>query len=359
MRFFLGFCVGLLALAPAVSEPVFRFAAGEDTLACDASGQALAGFALTAHGLARLDHASALLVRGGGFEAEEAGAHVAARIQAAEAFTVELLVCAEQADPPEPGAILTLGARDGFPALRIGQAGSACFLNTLNSAGKLEEVLRVPGVEADALTHLAFTYSAGVCTAWVNGKKAGGKTGLSLPIDAWKADRIRLGGWAPGEEADWPGRIEVAALYDTAMDEAAIAASAKRLQSAVVARKAVPVLRVRAKLVAKSPVPSIEELAPYTQSMSVFAYEVVKVIEGEYAPKTLYVAHWCVLDNTPLPFKDTPEGTELELALEPFDENPQLASENFQDLAIEDFALPLYFDAAGASLGFDVKALKP
>jgi hypothetical protein len=60
------------------------------------------------------------------------------------------------------------------------------------------------------------------------------------------------------------------------------------------------------------------------------------------------------LDNTRLPFAEVPVGGTYLLRLEPFNAQPQLATENLSDTVIDDFTLPVYYDAGGTSLGFEV-----
>ena len=102
--------------------------------------------------------------------------------------------------------------------------------------------------------------------------------------------------------------------------------------------------------------PTLAQLAPYTQSLAVYEYKVDKVRAGTYPDQKLYVAHWAILDNTRLPFAEVSPGAKYTLILEPFEDQPQLQSENLNDSIVEDFSLPLFYDAGGTSLGFDTAA---
>jgi len=118
----------------------------------------------------------------------------------------------------------------------------------------------------------------------------------------------------------------------------------------VAARTPVPQLQVQAKLVGKSTVLTPEDIAPYTQGLCVYRYEVEKVLDGTYDQPYLHVAHWMVLDERLLPFSKAAIGQECELTLELLNDNPQLAQENLSDDIVEDFSIPYYFDAGGCSL---------
>ena len=92
------------------------------------------------------------------------------------------------------------------------------------------------------------------------------------------------------------------------------------------------------------------ELAPYTQGLTVFQYDVVKVLSGSYKKALLNVAHWTVMDQQAVPLAPFTAGAVFDLQLELFDENPQLAAENLSDDIVDDFSIPYVYDAGGASL---------
>ena len=112
-----------------------------------------------------------------------------------------------------------------------------------------------------------------------------------------------------------------------------------------VAERAVPrVTRLVGKLIARSFVPTPEDIAPYPESLAVFEYEVVKVLEGFYVAPKMRVAHWVVLGGTSLARGRVEVGDEVELTVTEFTENPQLEQVNLSDTLEFDFDLRLYFD---------------
>jgi hypothetical protein len=104
-------------------------------------------------------------------------------------------------------------------------------------------------------------------------------------------------------------------------------------------RRAPPQLRVLAELVAKSKIPTAEQILPHRSALAVSKYRVKQVLAGELAGGELaiaeiFVAQWALLDARKQPIVDLAPGAETELLLEPFDRNPQiqryLCSDDFQ-----------------------------
>ena len=146
----------------------------------------------------------------------------------------------------------------------------------------------------------------------------------------------------------WGGRLEGVALYSRLLDADEIRQNARAYGRLVESREPVPAVKLSARLLRKSHVPSVEELSPYRRSLAVFEHEVLEVTEGFYLLDTIRIAHWVILDREPLQVGDTPPGTVIELTVEPFAENRQLENVNISDTLPLDFELELFF-SVGAS----------
>ncbi len=305
-------------------------------------GRPMPGFVLRPRGLARLDAHGRLLLRDGHFIAENLPDGVLAGVTKAEAFSIEVLITPE-ASAVQDAVILAAGASRASSLFTLAQQGDKLVF----SSGKAAATLCA--VETGKTAHIVVCRGRDTIQGYKDGKPVFSGPAPDSGAPRLAEGTLRVGGGLDGA-GDWPGIVEHIAVYARALTAEEAAAHAAACAQAVAARPVVPRLMLRAKLKGKSSVPTAAELAPYTQSLSVFAYEVERVTSGEYAPKTLYVAHWCVLDRTPLPFKDAALDTSYDLVLEPFSANPQLESENLNDQVIEDFSLPLYYDAGGLSL---------
>jgi hypothetical protein len=355
-----GFLVVVLAgcFAHAEEWPVNRagLLLSFDTLQGDldarnVAGDRLYGVTFEPRGKARADHDGRLLVQEGSYELSDGTAYVMSRIRETRAFTLEVVLTPELGNLEEPATALTLASKPNGPIVRLNQERDHLVLS-LNASGG-NDIMSVPlcAVEAGKAIQVTIAFSEDGLHTYRNGDSAAEQKKSTIDFATWPDDARLVLGAALDGSADWRGRIEGVAFFAAALTPDQVTQDYEVYREKLATRVPVPVLRVRAKLIGKSPVPSTEELAPYTRSLSVYAYSVVETLEGEYNDDTLYVAHWCVLDAKQLAFKDAGLGKVYELTLEPFEENPQLESENLSDSIVEDFALPLYYDAGGLSLG--------
>jgi len=88
----------------------------------------------------------------------------------------------------------------------------------------------------------------------------------------------------------------------------------------------VPQVEVNAQLVAKSHVPTLNEIKPYRAALVVSKYRVSQVLHGRLKERDLFVSEWALLDGQPQPIAGMKPGTQVKLKVELFEENPQLQS---------------------------------
>lgn len=107
-------------------------------------------------------------------------------------------------------------------------------------------------------------------------------------------------------------------------------------------------LQIRATLKTVTNVPSPDDIAPYTENLSVFEYEVDEVLSGICTFPTLYVAHWGVLDSKPVEATLTAAaGNTFTLSLERFEDHPELEGVNMADTVVSDFSIPVLYETSG------------
>ncbi len=107
-------------------------------------------------------------------------------------------------------------------------------------------------------------------------------------------------------------------------------------------------LRIRATITAKTPPPLPDDIAPYTENLTVFEYQVDEVLFGSCDLTLLYVAHWGVREGKSLVATVNAQvGDTLDLDLEHFAAHPELEGINIADTVVSDFSLPLLFEVAG------------
>jgi len=108
---------------------------------------------------------------------------------------------------------------------------------------------------------------------------------------------------------------------------------------------------VEAALAATTPPPKAEAMAPYSDALVVFEYEVRKVLNGTYKEKKLRVAHWGVLDLKKTPAMRAAVGDPVRIMASPFQDHPELGGQFIKDALPQNYDLPLYY--SDVSLGLD------
>ncbi len=358
----LSVAVGLLSLLftpTSTSETghdlVFAFDSNPSSIeAFDTSGEAVHGMELSPRGLARLDCAGALLTERGHFIAEHAGPLWAPVLSSAQGFTIEIVAAPARTPLEQTAPLIRVEATGAKPAFLVTQAGAELVAilgpEESGTAARISLGSIVAGVEF----HAAVVFDGHQLRGYLNGSPAEART-VSAIAEVPAGAEVIIAGASEGR-AEWAGSIARVALYRRPMEPGLIAARSEAALEKAATRAPVARLVVDAVLIGKSPVPTLAELAPYTQSLAVYEYEVENVQAGDYEQRKIYVVHWTILDNTRLPFADISPGGKYRLLLERFEDQPQLQSENLSDSIVEDFSVPWFYDAVGTSLGFDAAA---
>jgi hypothetical protein len=138
------------------------------------------------------------------------------------------------------------------------------------------------------------------------------------------------------------------AVYARALSAAEMRDHAKPLSALAVASSP-PSLKLRAKLVETSPMPTAEGISPYASALVEYVYEVSKVIEGEYAGKRIFVKHWAMMDRKPVLGFPRKVGVEYDLAIQPLSAHPQLKGDRSMPLDVLD--LDPWYDVTTPVLG--------
>jgi hypothetical protein len=91
------------------------------------------------------------------------------------------------------------------------------------------------------------------------------------------------------------------------------------------------------------PIPSPQSILPYRHALVVNEYEIVKVVEGQYAQQKIQVAQWAIRDGRVLADARKSPGSVARLTVERYDAHPELEGERLiTDLAAS--TLPLYYE---------------
>ncbi len=303
----------------------------------DRDGKAHAAPQLEEHDAARYGRLEEMQVSGGHFEAGSDTAQFAiAAMQSRPEITVEMLLLPEASPSGDSAA----GLRHVFrgPNLAIGMDDRGCLVVAQDGL-----IQRTAAPLPTAPFHLVVARRPGSFACFVNGESAllephRGAPPASLP------GQLRFGG-------GWHGGILAVAIHDRALSPSEVKQESTA-QLAVHARRppAPPQVKVLARLVEASAMPSVEGIAPYTGALVTYVYDIDKVLAGELPAKRILVRHWAILDQkTVVGFPREP-GKSHELILESLADHAHLTGERVVDDTTE-FDLEPWFDvtpSAGA-----------
>ncbi len=103
-------------------------------------------------------------------------------------------------------------------------------------------------------------------------------------------------------------------------------------------------IELKVKLIAKSRLPTLEDISPYREALVFYEYSLQKRLDGEFSGKKLRVAHWAIYDNKPQPIDNVKIGASRTLKLYPYRQFRELESLYTSDTLTLDPDIPLYHD---------------
>jgi hypothetical protein len=295
-------------------------------------------FPVERRGRARLDHWHRMDLAGGAFAASgEASEAIVAGVQRANELTIEATLTPRTAT--QAASIVALSGGGERVNAVLAQEGNRLVLRlALARRGVARSDLDLGALEAGRPTHVLVSYRPGRLTAWRDGQSV-------VDTDEVQGDFFR---WRPRPLAfgPWNGWLEGIAIYGRALEADEAAENARLVKAKLQRRAAVPAVRLRGRLVARSRIPTLREISPYREALAVYEYRVEKVLEGRFPAPRVRVAHWVILDGGTLPPAGRREGEVYELRLEPFAANPQLESIFLSESLPGASAGDLFYDAA-------------
>lgn len=306
----------------------------------DRSGQKLEA-RLDSQGAARFGRCNEMLLDGGSFVMEEEAAAPAIahfRDHAPASFEAIVLPTAFEAaggtGPVEPTS------DQGAQVFR----GPGMNLQLRNGQLTVSKVAGEAWKSAQPLPtkpfHLMVTRSEAGFTLYVDGQSVELQPS---PADAVPApsDSITFGG-------GWQGGLLQVALHDHALPADQAAAHAASAQARISSLPAAPPrVRVKARLVETSAMPTPEGIEPYTAALVAYVYEVQEVLEGDFptTEKRLLVKHWGMLGREPVQGFPRTEGQTYELVVERQSAHSHLNGERVMDDTTA-FDLESWFDVS-------------
>ena len=273
-------------------------------------------------------------------------------------LTLEMVVQTddlEQQGPAEAGRMvpfLSLDCYDTPSGMWVGQEKQKVVVR-LGGTDPKEAVRHFDAgtLPDDKPHHLVIAYRPKQLVCYVDGKKTLDADPSPAHME-WRNAGLRIGS-GEGSIKDsggstwryWRGQVEGFAMYKRFVEEAEVARNFAAYGQKLAARKPIASVAVRAKLLAKSAVPSAADIAPYTRALVVCEYQVEEVTRGTLKEKVVRVARWGLMDSRPAPAAREEVGKSVSLTLESFTDHDELVSELLRDTLPEDFEQKLWVEA--------------
>lgn len=282
-------------------------------------------------GKARLGRFFEMNVSKGSYVSDEMGAMLSKAISESREFTVFLSFTAKTLQGSGQSVLMALGQRKDDLNMAIVQTEN---LLELVVSG---EVHVLQSIELGKQHNVCVSYSRKTGFRYYNhGSMKRNEPKIRFPsLKSWKKAPLSFGAWRDGE-GDWSGTVEGVAWYDRVLEPDEVGREyTSRIGAQTLDRfKSANRIVLDAKLVEKSPMPSIEGIAPYRSSLVEYLYSVEHVVEGKTEDKQIIVQHWAILDATAYPL-DREVGKTYRLVLESVDDHPELEGERISSELIE------------------------
>jgi hypothetical protein len=285
-------------------------------VAFDAKGRELMAFNCAPRGRGVLGRFHELVCDGGSFHARDAGTWLGQQVAKSGAFTLEVTLTPAAAPLETCGVVLAYGDDAGEDAALLQDKGGLSL-----RLGRAQPI-RLFAPAAGKPVHVLITCDKKRWVAYRDGQPAGSGP-LAAGAPAWGTRQLVMGSAWSGSEP-WRGRMECIAVFARALtaEEATEEAAASRVLQA--GRKPATTVRFRGTLVRQAKTSALEEIRPYTRSLSAAEYKVGEVLAGEWKEPTITVLHWMIMDSKRLPIAERKTGTAVELSVQRLDQHPQL-----------------------------------
>lgn len=294
----------------------------------------------TVHQVMRLD--------GGFFIAPDAADPLLKHFKGGEELTLEVMAHSRLPDQRGPARILSFSSGIASRNFTLGQEEGEYVVrlrtpSTGENAHKPQ--ITLGPVDVSRPQHLLVTYRPGELVAYIDGEETVRTDAVKGGFENWAPQALLFGAEADGTR-DWAGTMEGVAIYRRFMGAEEALANAREARRRLGARRPVPRSVVEARLLARTPTPSLEEIDPYRQIMVVYEYERVRTLAGPEPPRTFRVHHWGILDGDPQSLPVSTPGETARLVLEPFEAHTHLRDVFPVDTLDLNLDSPAYMDVA-------------
>ncbi|QDU47898.1 LamG-like jellyroll fold domain-containing protein [Gimesia panareensis] len=280
-------------------------------------------------GRAHLNHNGAMVLTGGAFLANDVDGEILEECRRTNQLSVEATIIPSSAKQRGPARIVTFSTDISQRDFTLGQQGDQLIVRIrtpqtgANGVGDTETGMPVATLTPGQVNHVIVSYKPGRLVCYLNGKQTFETDQIQGDFRDWSAQHLLFGDEYGGQR-DWSGTLEGVAIYNRFIEPEEAAQNALQYDYQRQSRSKVPQLRVRARLIEKSAIPTLKSILPHRAALVIYKYHIEKVLSGQTETTEIYVARWAVLDGKQLPVVKQKPDTESELLLEPYSLNPQV-----------------------------------
>lgn len=295
-------------------------------------------------GQAYPDHKYALQTSGGSYRVSGADETLLKGCQQTNKLTIEAEITTHIANQSGPARIITYSSGASSRNFTIGQEGNRLMLRLRTSQTDLNGV-ESQAVLADILPnrpmHLMLCYSPGSLQCYVDGKLHLDTPLIQGDFSNWSAQHLLIGNeWET--QRPWMGTISGLVIYNQKYG-ATQAARSYESYRALHPTKSVIQVKLLAKLLSSSKLPTLAEIIPYREALVTSEYEVQSVSQGKCDAKKIVVVRWAIVGGEELGVSKPDNKGQQTLVLEPYADNPQLEGFYMSDTLNADPAIPMFY----------------
>jgi len=301
---------------------------------------------LKPRGWAHLDHDYAMVLAHGAYLAEGADKNLLQACKATSELTLEAFITTDNVTQAGPARIVSFSQDPGLRNFTLGQTRDKLIFRLRTTATDLNGTrpeVTLGKLSAHKPLHVVVTYAKGHLKAYFNGKQILDSTAVRGNFRNWQPMHLLFGDEWTGQR-DWSGTLEGLALYNQALSPEEIARHYLQYDLLRRARPQVASWKVQVKLLARSKVPTLQEISPYRRALVMSEFEVLKTLSGTPLKGKVRVVQWALLDAKNVPLVPQKPGQVVTLVLEEFKANPQLQSLMLSDTLEPNWDLKVLYD---------------
>lgn len=296
---------------------------------------------------ARYGRFHAMELGGGYFRAENIGGGLLKAAKASNEIAIEGLFTADQSRVLDRQPLINYSEEDTSRGnFTIYQEGNQLMLRLKTASTGDDEgnpAVAIGPVKAHKPSHLLVSYKPGRLVVFINGNKLVDTDALKGGFQQWEHGTLVFGS-GYGGRGSWSGKLEGIAIYRRAIGQKEARGKYALYRKKLLGRTPAKGGVVIGRLTAISPIPGIDDIAPYRRALVVYEYEVEAIKEGNFEEDNILVAHWGILDSRIVrKVQQKKAGALYTLELEAFEDHDELKSEYISN-EIEKFDLDLFLD---------------